>query len=414
MQSLSEKLKLATALAHSSLETTAFSLALREGKLPRESSVTYLVGLSIIHAVLERSFSLNGFTPNREIFRITAPKLSFLLADLALISAERVKTIKPAVMNAIELVNQLIVASSSDAAPIGFLYVLEASQNDGLFLKEAFADSLGLPKEKISYFDCYGAKTRSNWEQFLNRLDSQPLTDEEAKVVETSAIAAYAGLEKLQCSLLPFSREALTHNVTAVNPEAGIHAMPEDPVLIDVALRAGIRARDKFPYLEQRFGERGRRFTASDSCWLLSLVPQEFNSIKKSIWWLRTVLSSRGIPSVILENHMRELASGLEAVPNCGGTTENFRKAIVALEAERGKYLSEADYQKISAKYRDDLNSNSGNLDPLPLLISARLDELSGIKGADEATYGWFASSQGKAAKWGTLISEVSRQLEKL
>ncbi len=63
-----------------------------------------------------------------------------------------------------------------------------------------------------------------------------------------------------------------SHHIAEINVEAGNHAMPQDLREIELALRAGKVAWDKYPYLEHRYGERGRRFTDSDSCWLVTLA----------------------------------------------------------------------------------------------------------------------------------------------
>ena len=70
-------------------------------------------------------------------------------------------------------------------------------------------------------------------------------------------------------------------------------------------MRAAKVAWEKYPYLEYRYGERGRRFTDSDSCWLVTLTraPRQV-AVTKALEWLRTVLASRGIPTVILEFHL--------------------------------------------------------------------------------------------------------------
>ena len=62
------------------------------------------------------------------------------------------------------------------------------------------------------------------------------------------------------------------YHIAAINFEAGDHAMPQNPLEIDLALRAAKVAWERYPYLEHRYGERGRRFTDSDSCWLVTLT----------------------------------------------------------------------------------------------------------------------------------------------
>ena len=117
------------------------------------------------------------------------------------------------------------------------------------------------------------------------------------------------------------------YHVAAINFEAGNHAMPQNPLEIDLALRAAKAAWEKYPYLEHRYGERGRRFTNSDSCWLFTLAraPREI-VVTKDLEWLRTVLASRGIPTVILEFHLmgsrksNSIISWQIARPSVGGS----------------------------------------------------------------------------------------------
>src|SRR6516162_11924606 len=102
------------------------------------------------------------------------------------------------------------------------------------------------------------------------------------------------------------------YHIAAINFEAGDHAMPQNPLEIDLALRAAKLAWEKYPYLEHRYGERGRRFTNSDGCWLFTLTRAPSGvSVTGVLEWLRTVLASRGIPTVILEFHLQAIQQAI-------------------------------------------------------------------------------------------------------
>src|SRR4051812_28593243 len=58
----------------------------------------------------------------------------------------------------------------------------------------------------------------------------------------------------------------------ALNPEAGHHAVTTDPRELRAALRAGEQTQRRFGYYEQRYGERGRAFTRSDSAWIVTVT----------------------------------------------------------------------------------------------------------------------------------------------
>jgi hypothetical protein len=56
-----------------------------------------------------------------------------------------------------------------------------------------------------------------------------------------------------------------------VNPDAGDHTVTADPVEVAAARRAASRSWVEGPYEAHRFGARGRRFSHSDSGWLVTL-----------------------------------------------------------------------------------------------------------------------------------------------
>jgi len=105
-------------------------------------------------------------------------------------------------------------------------------------------------------------------------------------------------------------------HVAQINPEAGNHPIPEDEREIQAALQASNRGWAEFPYYQQRYGERGKRFSDSDTCWLATLVTLDPESLQKQIDWLCRMLSTRGMPSILLEHSLRYLyAEPVHAVP---------------------------------------------------------------------------------------------------
>jgi hypothetical protein len=66
--------------------------------------------------------------------------------------------------------------------------------------------------------------------------------------------------------------------------------------------RPGVASRqsrmEKYACLKHRYGERGRRFTYSDGCWLVTLTrAPEQAAATRALEWLRNLLASRGIPT---------------------------------------------------------------------------------------------------------------------
>jgi hypothetical protein len=92
-----------------------------------------------------------------------------------------------------------------------------------------------------------------------------------------------------------------------LNPEYGAHPITTDPGELAAAERASDRSFEEFPYYRWRYGDRGRRFGASDGAWLVTLCSSPSKIARQQIDWLGVVLSSRGMPRLLLEAHLRFL-----------------------------------------------------------------------------------------------------------
>ena len=100
-----------------------------------------------------------------------------------------------------------------------------------------------------------------------------------------------------------------------VNPEAGDHAVTADPdeqAAAEAAIRASWR---EFPYYAKRYGERGWRFSLSDTGWIQTLCHLSAPEARVQVRWLGGLLAARGMPLYLLERHLvhlhRELVQAL-------------------------------------------------------------------------------------------------------
>ena len=98
---------------------------------------------------------------------------------------------------------------------------------------------------------------------------------------------------------------------TTVNPDAGYHKIAADPRMREAARVAAEASYAEFPYMKERYGERGMRFGLSDAGWLITLCDLPPAEAKKQVRWLGGLLSSRGMPQIILEHHLTVLATEL-------------------------------------------------------------------------------------------------------
>ncbi len=414
VQSLHEHLRSATAEVHERLEKLPFLEALQGQALPRQSVLSLYRSLSIIHAVLERSLDCMDDRRLPPFVRGIRHKLPLLLADLKTMRAEEEKTIVPAIRHALSLGSEIMKNASSPARLMGTLYVLEGSQNGAMMLKSAYARHLNLESEELSYFGCYGRETRAVWQSFVDQLNRIDFTDAEKHEAGEAAKNTFAGFEKIYSALYPYASEDLSNHVSTLNPEAGDHAIPEDPKVIELALRAGRKAWNRYPYLKQRFGERGERFTSSDSCWLAVQYLQSPHAATRSLQWLRTVLSTRGLPTIILEDHLKELNREFDLLNGKSAESSSFDPFLLSLADERKRFFN--DQATLEMHLRNQLRFKNWApeevLEMSRLITSAWMDEKSGRNGALSSTLAWFTDTARYSAEWIILVHQFVSELD--
>ena len=178
------------------------------------------------------------------------------------------------------------------------------------------------------------------------------------------------------------------------NPEAGLHNLATDPVEIAAAQRASDRSWQEFPYYEARFGERGRRFGLSDSSWLVSLCSGTAARAVEQVRWLGTVLSSRGMPQILLERHLQILHEELG-----GKRYAVLLRCADDLRKRRSSVIAEPAFDTLSSEFE----SRTRGLGPGafgPLLVSAVADEGNGIERAVSSLRMWAADSERFPKRW--------------
>jgi heme oxygenase len=407
--------KTKTALLHEQLERLPFFEALETHKLPKLSIVSYLRCLAIVHAVLEGRFSR---IPQHQVSRLhgsTLPKLALLTADLEVLDAASLPSIAPATRAALDYADE-IIGEADPLNLIGPLYVLEGSQNGAITLKHQYAHCLNIPDKSLSYFGCYGGATAENWDAFLAVLGSLSLGGEQREQIAASAIGCFEGLERICAALYPYAPKDLKYHIAAVNFEAGDHAIPQNPAEIDLALRAGKEAWELFPYLEQRYGARGRRFTNSDSCWLVTLTRAPRQEVAaKALDWLRGVLAPRGIPTVILEAHLRAIRQAITLeFPEKVEMRTQFDLFLSNREAERREHFGAGSPLIDQFNRRFKACSGLQVESAAELIASAWIDERSGIAGSLPVMYNWFTDAGRFSTDWIINVDELLAECDRM
>jgi len=208
------------------------------------------------------------------------------------------------------------------------------------------------------------------------------------------------------------------YHVAAINFEAGDHAMPQTPLEIDLALRAAKVAWEKYSYLEHRYGERGRRFTDSDSCWLFTLTraPREI-AVTKALEWLRTVLASRGIPTVILEFHLMAILLAIDSeFPKQPIKKIQFDHFLADRKAERRRLVGAESGSHLVEVFDQRFRACTGfNVElAAELIASAWVDEHSGISGSLPALCNWFTDGERFSTDWIANVHELLVELDRV
>lgn len=404
MPSLRYLLEAETAILRDRLPALPFFQALQAGSLPRPAIVTYFRVLSIIHAVLERSLNLKLRAQRRAPGSDPSSKTALLVADLDVLDTAGVPSISPAIQQALYYGTEILAHADADPRRlIGILYILEESQNGGVVMKPNFADCLGISEEKLHYVGCYGAATAARWRAFVDALDAMPLLEDQAHAIAQEAVYCCQRLEQICALLYPYGDDDLRHHATSINVEAGDHPMPQDPVEIDLALRAGKAAWEAYPYLDHRFGERGRRFTASDSCWLVAVTRMPVATATKRLNWLRKVLSSRGIPTIILKAHLEAILAALaERFPDQIDLSERYSPFLSAIADERLLLGDEAMTAAVIEQFDRRFCACPGARIPsaAELLLSAWIDDSRCGPGCLAATRNWFIDPARFSPEW--------------
>lgn len=416
MSCIHELLQTRTAPLHASLESLPFFAALQAHALPKVSIVSFFRCLAIIHAVLERKLARISQDQVSQLYASTLPKLPFLTADLDVLDAESLPSIASAIRHALDYADE-ILGDNDPRNLIGPLYVLEGSQHGAIALKRDYARCLNIADEQLSYPGCYGSATAARGDAFLKILGTLSLDAEQRERITESAVRCFESLERICAALHPYAPEDLKHHAAAINFEAGDHAIPQEPIEIDLALRAGRAAWDAYPYLEQRYGARGKRFTNSDSCWLVTLAHAPRSEVAtKALDWLRNILAPRGIPTIALETHLRIIQQAIaEEFPERIKMHTQFDPFLSNRRAERRARFGAAESSPLVDIFNRRFQACSGLqvASAAELIASAWIDERCGIAGALSALHVWFADPGRFSRDWIGSVDEMVAELDR-
>lgn len=402
---LMEELKAATFLPHAQLQAAPFFQALAAYQLPLESYVGQLRALAAIHGVLEEALKHCSDQRVASVWKDDMCKVPQLQQDLRFFEPRTVADLKEAVDATLKTVEMLRLRSVTQPLTLlGCLYVLEGSTLGAVVLRPLVARAFLLTDgEGLAYLLGYGADVHRKWAQYQQRMNALELTAEERGPMVEAAGAFFGQLTGIFQSLYPFAPESKTILVTSINPEAGRHPVPADSREVQAAIRAGDLCWERYPYFEQRYGERGRRFARSDAAWQATLCQYEPAQICQQVRWLGRVLAGRGMPTCLLQDQLDILVAELTAaIPAKRLEYEKLLPAADELRALRRRRLTDVQLQALAAEFDRAVGPEWSARFPYTgtMLGCAVADELTGSHLAVESLRTWLADASRFPAGW--------------
>jgi hypothetical protein len=192
---------------------------------------------------------------------------------------------------------------------------------------------------------------------------------------------------------------------------AGHHVVTADPRELAACERAGDRSWSAWIYYARRYGERGRQFTRSDSAWIATLAGHPVSMVESQIRWLGALLAARGMPRLLLEEHLRILQEELlAAVPERATEYRVLQQAADSLRSEREATLPVRALSDLETRFRDRLeDAGQDELRAGALIAAAVADEQAGVPRAVESLVEWLADPARFSDPWLAAVEQTLR-----
>ncbi len=404
LPNLHQRLRAATREQHGRLERQRFFRALMDQQLPLSSYVAWLRVMTTVVGVLEHEVEASAEPAVGKLWRPKMQKLPLLQADAARFDDVSVAATK-AVETTLALVDALHRWNRENAAGlVGALYVFEGTSLGGKVLREKLATQYRLEGAGLAFVSSYGSLVEPQWQSFCERLDTLDLGDEGNTLAVEAASAVFGMLGQIVEHLYPVQDDTYSV-VNMLNLSAGQHEVTSDPREVLASIDAGVRTWEAYPYLEARYGEKGRRFTRSDSAWLVTLAYHSDASAIDQIDWLARILSCRGMPSLLLEEHLSHLQEALVfAVPEREYRYRRLGTLAQHLGAKRVAALPQFD--RVAASFR--LSRSLANVGPI--ITGAVADERLGVDNAVQGVESWLTDPDRFPADWSAAVRRTIAQ----
>jgi len=403
VNTLPDRIKESIRGRHSEMEQVPYVKALMGGNLPFNCYIAQLKAMAIIHGTIERELAVSDIQGIKGLILPRPSRFGHLRTDLSVLKAHAVPDCIKAVNQALRITEEIRLARVEKTERlIGFFYVLEGTTLGNMVhlrdVKNTFGDKV---RGATNYYQGYGDKTIYYWDEFRGFLNG--LSNHTADIVIASAHRLFDLLEPLYQALYPVNKEDWGYLATTLNPEAGRHPVPSDILEIQASISAGNKCLQEFPYLYERYQERGKAFTYSDAAWLITLSRLPKGECLRQVQWLGRVLGNRGIPRITLERQLEILYEELLSnYPERRDIYSGLLEAASSLKAERLSYIDDTTFKGLSSDFSMATEGEiCGRFQRTgELILSAVCDERAGIEDALNSLIPWLTDSNRFPDKW--------------
>ncbi len=430
---LRSALRRGTRAEHEALESLPFSRGLARGEVGLEAYAGYLEALETIYRAFEGAVeaaapeALAGAPPFPiDRLRDDRAQLAGRLAEpgpggpapLARVRAQLAA-------------HAIRVRGGEDPATlVGVAYVLEGASLGAAVLKKGLGGPLGLTRTRgAGWLHALAERGRERWPELVRKLTATtaPGGDPQVERMVEGARETFRAFHAVVRALDPLELRPADTLAQELNPHAGCHPIPLEDPLLEAALRAGERSWEAWPYYAARYGDRGRAYTRSDSAWLVSQARSGGRAAREQILWLADLLASRGMPRILMEDHLRILREELVAAEARqgadlpGGAPESappegpvgdrwiaLADTADLLASRRRERISDRSARGIARRFDARVPAEVAKRHPRmgTLLAAALADEADGVAGAVESLVAWLADPERFPEGW---VDEVHR-----
>jgi len=373
--------------ATSALLDTAFVQAMHDGSVSREGYAGYLRLLAASQATIVRLLHRELRDEVAAALRETVARpLELLLADLDELRGE-VPDVLRAMGSAADGAQQISRSGSAEPPLVGHLHALDIARRIGADV-DAIDQTLALSGRSLAFIRDAAAVHSEPIADLLQALDPA-----DRKEAERSAQELLTTFKRAFKKLEPVDPEDLGVHVLSLNPEAGSHPVTQDRRELQAAIVATDRALEVMPYVDERWGARGRRFTDSDGGYLAYLLGEEESFRASRIDWLGRLLAARGMPTSVLRVHLEILADELAAaMPEEADRFAPLHAEAARLDAALRDRIDEAARERLARDYSEAVSgdpTDEGALEIGRFLVDAACDEVAVHRKAVESVVSW-------------------------